>query len=203
MPDHRLQIVPCENDDFACSSFVCREMHTKKYFVGNPYSGTIYLYPVFCEDCIFNLLSHIPSELSPDGGALENRLRAEISLEYSQKTKEMLAQQEKWIRAEVTAQLIEQFAKPEVHEVPPVEDVAPEEESLIAVRNSAAQICLKRTTARMLKQRPNGAAKRSHDSLLRGFRVMGADGNCITSKGARPRKRTYGTAEIVPCSQPK
>lgn len=64
------------------------------------------------------MVNNIPTEFSADGGLLENRLRAEISLEYDKKLLQLLVEQEKQIRAQVTAQLVDQFAKPELTDIP-------------------------------------------------------------------------------------
>lgn len=84
MSDSRLQIVKCNNVDAACSSFICNEMYGEKYWVGNPYSGGLHTYEIFCKKCIEHLVATIPPELLPNGVATENRLRAMLTTEYNE-----------------------------------------------------------------------------------------------------------------------
>lgn len=84
MSDSRLEIVPCEHKESGCSSFVCNNgTGYEKFYVGNKYSGGLHTYEIYCSECIKHLVSHIPSELMPDGGVLEQNLRAELTLEYN------------------------------------------------------------------------------------------------------------------------
>lgn len=97
MPDNRLVIMECEYD-VACNSFVCNEMHTKKYYVTNPHSGALATYPVFCENCIKHLVANIPAELVPTATDIEQRLRAEMTEQYNAMLAEKMTQATSMIR---------------------------------------------------------------------------------------------------------
>lgn len=111
MWDNRLMILPCEYNTFPCGSFVCDQASQEKYFVGNPYSGGLHTYPVFCRTCIDYLVSHLPAELSPEAEAVESRIRAELEQQYNGAFQEQLAQAEARIRQEVTEKLVAEFTK--------------------------------------------------------------------------------------------
>lgn len=133
MSDSRLQIVKCNNVDAACSSFICNEMYGEKYWVGNPYSGGLHTYEIFCKKCIEHLVATIPPELLPNGVETENRLRAMLTAEYNeilyQKLAEMQAQAKADAERYVVAQLAErQSFKPVDPAVLVVEDTDKAEE---------------------------------------------------------------------------
>lgn len=92
MADTRLMIVPCEYNDFPCSSFTCDQPHREKYWVGNPYSGGLHNYPIFCKSCITHLVSTLPTELMPGGSALQDRIRAELTVQYNELMASKLAE---------------------------------------------------------------------------------------------------------------
>lgn len=124
MPDYRLEILPCEHD-VSCSSFACRDYGTKVYYIGNEHSGALYSYPVYCENCIRNMLSRLPSEFSLDGGVSEKRIRDEMMAEHAKQLRDALVTHGEVVRRQVTAELIDQFSKPELKDPP-----APEVEEL-------------------------------------------------------------------------
>lgn len=134
MSDHRLMIFPCEYESYPCASFTCNEPTTEKYWVANPYSGGIHTYPIFCRACIENLVSHIPPELSPDGGAVEARLRAELDEQYAKTFDDQLHQAEARLRQEITEKLVREFSKPEVTEIPTAVTVEVEEANKMGYR---------------------------------------------------------------------
>lgn len=101
MSDSRLEIVPCEHRESGCSSFVCNNgTGYNKYYVGNKYSGGLHTYEIYCSECIKHLVSHIPSDLMPDGGVLEQNIRAELTLEYNKILAQKLADATQEIRME-------------------------------------------------------------------------------------------------------
>lgn len=174
MSDSRLVIVTCPYREFPCSSFTCHDPSPEKYWVGNPHSGGLHYYPIFCKKCIDHLVANLPAELSPDGAALEARLRGEISLEYDKVMKEKLAEQETRIRSEVTSQLIEQFSKPDVTDVP-VEVEVEEEQNDNAVVYRCLDCGSEFETAKKLE-----AHKKTHE-------VAAAEAPA-KNKGGRPPK---------------
>lgn len=94
MSDCRVMIVESELD-LPCHSFTCDEMGTKRYYVGNPYSGGLHNYPLFCEQCIKHLVTTIPPALSPTGADVEKRIRTELTAEYDELLHEKIHQIEK------------------------------------------------------------------------------------------------------------
>lgn len=134
MPDYRLEVIRCEHDSFVCQSFVCNEVHARKYYVGNPYSGALYTYPVFCEHCIANMISHLPAEFSPDTAVIEARVRDEMNAKHAKQLRDMLVEHGKVVREQVTAELITQFTKPEFTTPPAPELAEGEEENKLVYR---------------------------------------------------------------------
>lgn len=120
MSDTRLMLVPCPYEDFPCSNYLCDQPSREKYWVGNPYSNNLELYPIFCKTCVDHLVSHLPPDLSPDGAAVEAHIRAELEQTYNAEMQEKLAQADTRITQEVTERLIAQFTKPELTEIPEV-----------------------------------------------------------------------------------
>lgn len=101
MSDSRLEIVPCMYKDAGCASFVCNNgVGYDKYYVGNPYSGGLHTYDIFCSECVKHLALHIPSDLLPDSAELEQRLRAELIVEYNGMLAQKLADATQEIRME-------------------------------------------------------------------------------------------------------
>lgn len=117
MPDNRLQVLECEHD-VSCSSFACRDYGPKMYYIGNEHSGALYSYPVYCENCIRNMLNTLPSEFSFDGGAIEKRIRAEMMADHAKQLRDALVAHGEIVRKQVTAELIDQFSKPELKDPP-------------------------------------------------------------------------------------
>lgn len=96
MSDNRLMIVPCEYQDFPCSSFVCNEISSaKKFYVGNPYSGGLHNYPVFCEHCISHLVSNLSADLAPTGAEIKTKIKEQLTEEYNALLAEKVAKVEK------------------------------------------------------------------------------------------------------------
>lgn len=131
MSDCRLEIVPCDYKDFPCSSFVCNNAGGHdKYYLGNKYSGGIHNYEIYCSECVKHLVAHIPSELSADGGAVEQRIRAELTAEYNAILAQKVADFEHATRIEAEkfiayklAEAESPFGVEEVEELTPVESV--------------------------------------------------------------------------------
>lgn len=128
MSDSRLMIVPCYQH-IPCNSMTCYNVTGKRYYVANPYSGGIFNYPVFCEECIQYLVAHMPAELSPEAAEVESRLRKELTEEYNGILAQKIAEMEKVAVAaamKLAAQKIAEAQSP--FGVAPVEDLVPIEE---------------------------------------------------------------------------
>lgn len=95
--DNRLMIVPCENPNALCQSFICNDMSptVKKYTIGNPHSGALAVYPVFCADCISHMIFTLPAELSPAAAEIKAKIKAELTDEYNELLAEKVAAIEK------------------------------------------------------------------------------------------------------------
>lgn len=134
MSDYRVMVVPCPYEDLPCSSFVCDQPHRTKYYVGNPYSGALHAYPIYCKNCVDHMIATLAPDLSPDAAAVVQRVRVELEAEFDEKLKAELAKQRSQMEAEITAQLIGEFSKPEVTEAPPVVEDAEEAENKLVYR---------------------------------------------------------------------
>lgn len=128
MSDNRLMIVPTEHQ-IPCSSFTCYNLSSQRYYVGNPYSGGLYNYPVFCAECIQNLVDNIPAELSPEKAEIETRLRKQLTEQFNELLTEKVAELEKVAVAaasKMAAQKIAEAQSP--FGMAPVDDLVPVEE---------------------------------------------------------------------------
>lgn len=134
MSDYRLMIVPCENEYIPCHSFVCDQPGQRKFYVGNPHSGGIYNYPVYCEHCIQHLVDHLPSDLSPSAASIENRLRSELTIEYEQVLAKKLTEATEQIRSDAEKLVAFKLADAEnPFGIAPVENLIPIEENTEAI----------------------------------------------------------------------
>lgn len=119
--DNRVQIFEAP-DSISCSNYLCGEMFGKKFYVGNFYGSS--REAIYCEACVRHLVDHLPAELVPEMGELENRLRTEITVEYEIKLAQILNDRENALREQAAREIAIQLASQEkIEDIPFTEEV--------------------------------------------------------------------------------
>lgn len=107
---NRLEIIPADNPYMPCSSFVCDQNSPTKYVVGNRYSGALFTYPVFCEKCIKHMLANVPTELNPTAADIEDKLRADLTVQYNDVLAQKVADHENAVRQQADMYIAQRLA---------------------------------------------------------------------------------------------
>lgn len=108
-PNNNVTIHPCPFDNQICSNYLCRQTIGKsKFYIG--VEGGHASKPIFCEDCMKNLVHSLPPELYENGEKLEERLRAEIGAEYELKMEQFKIENTQYLTDKISGELMIQHA---------------------------------------------------------------------------------------------